>query len=377
MKRILFLGLAHTAEDNRLKYKQVYKIKEKFPDYECVYIGRDSINSSISSDSLLKVLPMKILHLPNILRRKMIKVNLLLLSIKYKPDVVQASDIGELPLGLIIKLLTKARLIYDSHEDYFNQAYEYSGKTLKGFLRGKKNRIIEYLLARFSDIAFCTDDYLYKLYSQKKFSIKKLHIFHNFSNLSLIKDIHKPKKTGKLKLVYVGGVNDKRGVIECAEFCRKYNNEANKDILQFYLYGPENNLIKKLVGENLAIYKGYISSKKIFDILPRYDVGVCLLQKINKFLRNLPIKNFEYMSVGLPVLTSDFGNLKNYIEQSKAGICIDPNSYGDFKSAIDKLRDIDLRRQMSTNGINYSRRFLLLDNEIKPYLNFIGRALKS
>ncbi|GAG53246.1 unnamed protein product, partial [marine sediment metagenome] len=199
-------------------------------------------------------------------------------------------------------------------------------------------------------------------------------IFRNFSNLSLIDNIHRPEKTDKLKLVYIGGVNYKRGVIECAEFCRKYNNEVDKDILQFYLYGPENNSVKKLVDENLIIYKGYVSYKKIFDVLPKYDIGVCLLQRINKFIRNLPMKNFEYMSVGLPILTSNFGNLKTYMNKSEAGICIDPNSYRDFKSAIDKLRNVDVRKQMSINGISYTKRFLLLDNEIKPYLDFIGRS---
>ena len=100
----------------------------------------------------------------------------------------------------MIKLLIRAKLIYDLHEGYFSQAYEYSGKTIRGFLIGLRRRIAEYLLIRLPDIAFHIDEYLYVLYPQRGFSSKKLYIFRNFVNLRLISNIHEPKATEGLKL---------------------------------------------------------------------------------------------------------------------------------------------------------------------------------
>lgn len=101
MKKIPFLGLAHTARDDRLRYRQVDKIKEIFPDYECAYIGNDSTSGCANDDPLLKVLPINILHtsMPKISRKIWVLSKLLLLSFRYRPHIVQASDIRGCPLG--------------------------------------------------------------------------------------------------------------------------------------------------------------------------------------------------------------------------------------------------------------------------------------
>jgi glycosyltransferase involved in cell wall biosynthesis len=226
----------------------------------------------------------------------------------------------------------------------------------------------------FSDIIFCTDEYLFNFYSKIGFFKKNINIFRNFVNLCFVDKKHKPKKTKKLKLVYIGSMNEKRGLIECANYCKKFNNENKENILEFHVYGKDNKLIERLAKDKLVNYNGFVDHKEIFEILPRYDIGICLWQRIKKYERNLPIKNFEYMAVGLPVLTSNFGNLRTYIDKSKAGICINPDSYEEFKLAINKLKDINFRKEMSSNGVEFTKNYLCLDDEIEPYIDFIYKA---
>ena len=40
----------------------------------------------------------------------------MLRAIRQKPDLIHCHDVLVLPLGVIVKLITRAKLIYDAHE---------------------------------------------------------------------------------------------------------------------------------------------------------------------------------------------------------------------------------------------------------------------
>ena len=88
-------------------------------------------------------------------------------------------------------------------------------------------------------------------------------------------------------------------------------------------------------------------------MLLSYDIGICLWQDIPKFRRNLPIKNFDYMACGLPIVTSNFGLLESYLDKSQSGIAIDPASYEEFEGAILRLFDPRVRERFSSAGIRW------------------------
>ena len=371
MRKLLFLGFAHHALDDRLYYRQVCKLIDAYPELECIYAGTDSMGESIKSPTERY----RILHLfkYKYSSRYMKWVAFLRACIKENPRWIQASDVREMIPALIIKLFTNSQLIYDSHEDYFNQAYEYSGKTIRGFIRGSVYRLIELAFVRFSDAVFCTDDYLYSFYKKSIFNARHVFLLRNFTNLSLVSKYAKPPiSDGPFRLVYIGGVNQHRGVSECGEYVARYNNEYGKEILFFDVFGPKNSLIDKLEQEGKIRYCGSIPHCDIFRTLAGYHAGICLWQKIKKYERNLPIKNFEYMAVGLPVITSNFGNIGEYVRQVNCGLCTDPLNYYDFKEAINNLRNLKNWRMLSENGIRATKEMYNLSLEIEPYLSLFS-----
>ena len=77
------------------------------------------------------------------------------------------------------------------------------------------------------------------------------------------------------------------------------------------------------------------------------------------------------MSVGLPIITSNFGNLKTYILESNAGICINPQSYDEFKKAIMEMFNPSTRQKYGKNGLNWIQNKGLFRNEAKNYIRLI------
>ena len=109
----------------------------------------------------------------------------------------------------------------------------------------------------------------------------------------------------------------------------------------------------------------------ILDELVTYDVRACLWQPLRKFERNLPLRSFDYMSVGLPIVTSNFGNLAKYASESGSALCINPLDYKEFEVAITRLFDPLEQKKLGENGIRYTQNIALFRKEAEPFIKTI------
>jgi glycosyltransferase involved in cell wall biosynthesis len=79
--------------------------------------------------------------------------------------------------------------------------------------------------------------------------------------------------------------------------------------------------------------------------------GLVTLHPTPAYLDSLPVKMFEYMSAGLPVIASDFPLWREIIEGNDCGLCIDPLDPAAIAAAIDALVSNPARaEQMGRNG---------------------------
>ena len=199
---------------------------------------------------------------------------------------------------------------------------------------------------------------------------EKLHLLRNFPNKDLSglsRSEH--SKSNHLKLVYIGSINKYRGVIEAAEFVERFNQSHSHLSVNLSFYGLKTPLVRRLIEQNRIHYKGSRPYEILMCEIAEYDVGLSTLLPIKKYTRNISMKNFEYMLVGLPVLTSDFGTCKYYTQQAEAGICINPTSYLEFENAILKLFDEKVREKLGSNGYNKTQNEWYFRREAKQYLD--------
>lgn len=75
------------------------------------------------------------------------------------------------------------------------------------------------------------------------------------------------------------------------------------------------------------------------------------LHPLRNYVEALPIKMFEYMLAGLPVIASDFPLRRKIIEANECGICIDPGDSKEIAKAVEYLIEHpDEARGMGENG---------------------------
>ena len=271
------------------------------------------------------------------------------------PDLFYIADVREIPAAVKALKQTGTSVIYDSHEDYVRQALDYGkNKALKRFTALRFAYYEKAFIRRF-DAVFCTDEFLEKKYTRKEYHAKYVSLVRNYPYYDKCNDgfARTFAETDVLKSVYIGGVDPYRGVIESSEYIKKYNASHNRRVV-LDIYGTENEISREISDNISVFFKGWIDHKELMmKLRNEYDIGLCLWQPIPKFYTNLPIKNFDYMGAGLPIITSNFGNLYVHATKSGAGFCIDPQIYDEFEQAIDCLFDPIIRGQYSSNGLKY------------------------
>ena len=155
----------------------------------------------------------------------------------------------------------------------------------------------------------------------------------------------------KRTLIYVGGLTEDRGLLvmlRIAELLRHQNVE-----LQLMGTCPYPGDEKRIRAVPNVRYLGHQNLRAVYQRIGEADLGLLLLQPVPAYAYagENPLKLFEYMCCALPLVASDFPNLRQIIETAQCGICIDPcNAERAAAAILDLLEKPDLRRQLGSNG---------------------------
>lgn len=90
--------------------------------------------------------------------------------------------------------------------------------------------------------------------------------------------------------------------------------------------------------------------------LQEADCGIAVLKPLPMFTTTYPNKVFDYMAAGLPVVLAIDGVVRQVIEQSQAGIYVQPGDAVAMANAVARLADdADLAKTMGLKGRNHVR----------------------
>jgi hypothetical protein len=89
-----------------------------------------------------------------------------------------------------------------------------------------------------------------------------------------------------------------------------------------------------LAGERIE-HRGRLSREGVAGVLREARVGLLVLHPVPAHLESLPIKLFEYMAAGIPVVASDFPFWRELVDG--AGVLVDPHDVDAIAAAIDEL----------------------------------------
>ncbi|RLC45729.1 MAG: hypothetical protein DRH57_07455, partial [Candidatus Cloacimonadota bacterium] len=125
--------------------------------------------------------------------------------------------------------------------------------------------------------------------------------------------------------IYIGGLSEQRGILQILKLStllKKY---------KFLLIGTYKNKHFQKYCENYILTNnlhnvkiiGQIAHQQIFSYLKNSKIGLCLLcPKIKRYQQAEPIKIFEYLQAGLPVIANKSIMIDNILTKNKCGITV-------------------------------------------------------
>ena len=339
--KICILTSAHPPFDGRIFHKEAKTLAKA--GYNVVLIGQHTREETVDG--------VRIVPLPEPRNRfeRMTKVvwKLFRLALKEKANVYHFHDPELMPVGLILKFFGK-KVIYDVHEDYEQKMLS------KSWIRDGFRKPVSFFVGSMEKISGMFFDYIITADSRTKMKFKKnkVDVVANFAPLGFAEGVEADEKEGAFKVIYAGVISEDRGAIKIFETIEYLKHED----IEFHLLGKVNapSLIDLFNSTPRIKYHGIVPWEEVKKYLVNADVGLILLQPVPAYTycpgENV-IKLFEYMSVGLPIIISNFPKLKSMISEIGCGVSVDPTAPKEIADSIEFLyRNPDLRKQMGENG---------------------------
>ncbi len=283
-------------------------------------------------------------------------------------DVIYARDYHTALIALLPRLLHHKKLVYEIN----GIASEEQG--LKG--DSTLNRMLvltiqeaEKLATKFSDKIISVTPYMASyLIDRYHCQADKIEIVSNGVNLKKFLSIEdKPllrsyrERLGisseEFVILFLGNLNLTQGVEDLIQVVPSLVKEIN--LIKFLIVGDgvlKDELKKKV--DRLGVSKHFIFTGMVdYDEVPIYvnlsDICVLLKRKLKSGWS--PIKLFEYLACGKPVIASRVEGLE-FIEAEGAGRLVEPGDLGGLKEALlELLEDSQKRTEMGRKGLQLVR----------------------
>ena len=129
---------------------------------------------------------------------------------------------------------------------------------------------------------------------------------------------------------------------------------------------------KRISGENIRVdYRGQLAREKMFELFAKTQVG--LAPSADALARRVacPIKVFDYLSCGLPVVTPAFGEWAEIVEAAECGVVTKKSDAGEFKAALDALGEEKRWRKASKNALELIKREFNWGRVLEPLQEMI------
>jgi len=311
--------------------------------------GAKKTSSSFSTDiKSLNLRSRKLVFLPRTLRHIITLFELigrmLPRAIRERPDVVHCHDTLVLPLGCIVKWLTGAKLVYDAHELESNR----NGLTR---LQGGLTLRVEKLLWRFVDALIVVSPSIERWY-QENIGPKPSTVILNSPLFSEGQHQDGDYLRNKFSIpieskifIYVGILGQGRGIDLLIE---TFKDSRVSSHVVFLGYGELSEELKRLANQhsNIHVHEA-VPHAQVVPVVQSADFGLCLVQNVSlSDYYCLPNKLFEYCFAGVPVLASDFPDIRAVLMQYGIGECC--------KLAPDDIRDAVLRLEQSQSTFEFA-----------------------
>lgn len=260
-------------------------------------------------------------------------IRLFFALLKDKSDVLLSNDSDTLLANYLVSKIKRKPLIFDAHELMPETPEVVNRKFVKSFWTNIENWIFPRLKHSYTVCRSIADYYndKYKIDMQVVRNIPFAQLNNKFSERII-------NSKGKKIILYQGAVNVGRGiewVIDAMPYL---------DDFIFYVIGDGDVLeelkqkVNKLKLNEKVIFTGRIPFDELSRFTQSADIGVNLLDNNGlSYYFSLPNRIFDYIRSGVPVLATDFPEIRRIVKTYQVGKLIDNYQPENLALAIREL----------------------------------------
>jgi len=326
--KIVHLSSVHPAFDTRIFHKECKSLARA--GYQVVLIvGHDT--EEIYEDVLIRGFPKAGKRLQ---RMMMSTQRIFQMSVKEDARLYHFHDPELIPIGLLLKLRGKT-VVYDVHEDVPRQILSkpYIPRVFRSVI-ARAVEVFENCAAKQFDALVCATPYI-----TKRFQAQGCNAI-NINNYPITTELHTPQLDWSQKkqvVCYVGGITPIRGIYEMVKAIGQ--TDARLLLAGKFSSPDQRQQAVALKGWENVSELGQLDRPAVAEVLTQARAGLVVLHPTVNYMDALPVKMFEYMSAGLPVVASNFPLWRDIVEGNDCGICVDPLDVLAIRDAIQYLLD--------------------------------------
>ncbi len=359
--RLVHLTSVHPAFDTRIFHKECVSLFEAGYDVTLIVPHE--------SDQVVKGVSVRHIARPTSRARRMFGTTfrVLFAAIAENADIYHFHDPELIPVGILLKAIGK-RVIYDVHEDVPMQTLG------KYWIPRLLRRPIASLMAIFEAVAARVFDGIVTATPtiSKRFPPGKTITIHNYPIATPTAVQTAPQSERGRYIVYVGAISRDRGLFAMLEALAKTDARlllggkfSEPRLAEQARHSP---------GWNQVDYRGVLSRAEVNSLLNESRLGIVTLLPIPSYVPSLPVKLFEYMLAGLPVVASDFPLWRRIIDDAKCGLLVDPQNPDAIAQACQWLLDHPIEAQaMGNRGRAAVLQKYCWSSEARRLVNFYRR----
>ncbi|VXA92692.1 glycosyltransferase family 4 protein [Massilia sp. 9I] len=268
-------------------------------------------------------------------------------------DVYQLHDPELIPVGLRLAFGGR-KVVFDAHEDVPSQLLD------KPYLSPRSARLVSRAYAalersalrRFDGVLAATPLIRARLAALNPLTVDVNNFprAEEFAQAPLRAEITETAGA-RDSFCYVGSISAIRGVRELVQACALLRTPARLALAGSFGEAELEAEIQGYPGWRRVDALGHLDRDGVAAVMARAFAGLVTLLPTTSYQEALPVKMFEYMAAGIPVIASDFPLWRDIVEGSGCGLCVDPRNPAAIAAAIDHLASHPrLAREMGANG---------------------------